>query len=120
MADTASVSVLIPAFNEAAVISDVVARVRAAGPWHEIIVIDDGSGDGTGEKACAAGATVIRHPYNKGNGAAVKSGLRRATGEFVMILDADGQHQPEDTRRIVEPLGRRASTLPFATMRSSR
>jgi glycosyltransferase involved in cell wall biosynthesis len=105
MADTASVSVLIPAFNEAAVIGDVVARVRAAGPWHEIVVIDDGSKDGTGERACAAGATVIRHPYNKGNGAAVKSGLRRATGEYVLILDADGQHQPEDTHRIIEPLG---------------
>jgi glycosyltransferase involved in cell wall biosynthesis len=105
MADTSSVSVLIPAYNEAAAIGDVVTRVRAAGPWHEIIVVDDGSRDGTGERACSAGASVVRHPYNKGNGAAVKSGIRRATGEYVLIIDADGQHQPEDTRRIVERLG---------------
>lgn len=105
MADTSSVSVLIPAYNEADAIGDVVTRVRAAGPWHEIIVVDDGSRDGTGERACSAGASVVRHPYNKGNGAAVKSGIRRATGEYVLIIDADGQHQPEDTQRIVERLG---------------
>ncbi|HSL23017.1 MAG TPA: glycosyltransferase family 2 protein [Vicinamibacterales bacterium] len=105
MADVSSVSVLIPAYDEAAVIGDVVARVRAAGPWREVIVIDDGSTDGTSERACAAGATVIRHPYNKGNGAAVKSGIRRAMGEFILIVDADGQHQPEDARRLVELLG---------------
>jgi glycosyltransferase involved in cell wall biosynthesis len=105
MADPSSVSVLIPAYNEAPVIGDVVARVRAAAPWHEILVIDDGSSDGTADAAAAAGATVVRHAYNKGNGAAVKSGLRRATGEYVLILDADGQHRPEDTRRIIEPLG---------------
>ena len=105
MADPSTVSVLIPAYNEAAVIADVVARIRAAATWHEVIVVDDGSGDGTAERAASAGATVVRHPYNKGNGAAVKSGIRRATGEFVLILDADGQHRPEDAQRLVEPLG---------------
>ena len=53
----------------------------------------------------AAGATVVRHPYNKGNGAAVKSGIRRATGEYVLIVDGDGQHSPEDARRLVARLG---------------
>ena len=71
---------------------DVVARSRAAAPWHEIIVVDDGSTDDDRRAAAAAGATVVRHPYNKGNGAAVKSGIRRATGEFVLIIDGDGQH----------------------------
>lgn len=105
MADAATVSVLIPAYNEAPVIGDVVARVRAAAPWHEVIVVDDGSADGTAERALEAGATVARHPYNKGNGAAVKTGIRRASGEFILILDADGQHRAEDAARIIAPLG---------------
>lgn len=105
MADPSSVSVLIPAYNEAAVISDVVSRVLAAGPWHEVIVVDDGSSDGTAERAAAAGATVARHPYNKGNGAAVKTGIRRASGEFILVLDADGQHRAEDAFRVIAPLG---------------
>jgi glycosyltransferase involved in cell wall biosynthesis len=68
-------------------------------------VVDDGSGDDTGERARAAGATVLRHPYNKGNGAAVKTGLRHATGAHVLIVDGDGQHSPSDARRLVDRLG---------------
>ena len=105
MADPSAVSVVIPAYNEADVIGEVVAALAAAAAWHEVIVVDDGSRDGTGERARAAGATVVKHPYNKGNGAAVKSGIRRATGEFVLIIDGDGQHRPDDARRLVEPLG---------------
>jgi glycosyltransferase involved in cell wall biosynthesis len=105
MAETAAVSVVIPAFNEGAVIAEVVAALTAAGPWHEIIVVDDGSADDTGVHAAQAGAIVVRHPYNKGNGAAVKSGIRRASGEYVLIIDGDGQHSPEDARRLVARLG---------------
>ena len=105
MAAPSSVSVIIPAFNEASVISDVVAALASAGPWHEIIVVDDGSSDETSARACAAGAMVVKHPYNKGNGAAVKSGIRRASGEYVLIIDGDGQHRPEDARRLVARLG---------------
>jgi glycosyltransferase involved in cell wall biosynthesis len=105
LARTDAVSVIVPAYNEAAVITEVVSAIAAAGPWREIIVVDDGSQDATGARACAAGATVVRHPYNKGNGAAVKSGIRRATGEFVLILDGDGQHQADDAQRLVERLG---------------
>lgn len=105
MAETSSVSVIIPAFNEAAAIASVVGSVEALGPWHEIIVVDDGSADGTCGHARAAGAIVVRHPYNKGNGAAVKTGIRRATGEFVLILDGDGQHQAADAHRLVARLG---------------
>jgi len=105
LADLSSVSIVIPAFNESATIAEVVGVLRAAGPWREIIVVDDGSSDGTGDRAMTAGATVIRHPYNKGNGAAVKSGIRRASGEFVLIVDADGQHPPEDALRLVSRLG---------------
>ena len=105
MAVPAEVSVVIPAYNEGAVIAQVVAALAASGPWHEIIVVDDGSKDDTGRHASAAGAIVVRHPYNKGNGAAVKSGIRRATGEHVLILDGDGQHSPEDAQRLVARLG---------------
>lgn len=104
MAAPSSVSVVIPAFNEAGAIGAVVQRLVAEG-WHEVLVVDDGSHDETGPIAAAAGAHVIRHPYNKGNGAAVKSGIRAATGEFVLILDADGQHEPADAARLVESLG---------------
>jgi glycosyltransferase involved in cell wall biosynthesis len=105
VADPASISIVIPAYNEEAAVAALVASLRAAGPWCEIIVVDDGSRDGTAARACAAGATVVRHPYNKGNGAAVKTGIRKAGGEFVMILDGDGQHRPEDARRIAARLG---------------
>ncbi len=105
MADPSAVSVVIPAYNEADVIGEVVAALAAAAPWHEIIVVDDGSRDGTGARALAAGAEVVTHPYNKGNGAAVKSGIRRAAGEFVLIIDGDGQHRPDDARRVVSKLG---------------
>ena len=99
------VSVVIPAYNEAAAIAGVVSAIGAAGPWREIIVVDDGSADDTSARAGAAGAIVVRHPYNKGNGAAVKSGIRRSTGDYILILDGDGQHQAADARRLVARLG---------------
>ena len=79
--------------------------MASAAKWREIIVVDDGSSDETGARAKDAGACVVRHPYNKGNGAAVKSGIRRASGDFVLILDGDGQHRATDARRIVARLG---------------
>jgi glycosyltransferase involved in cell wall biosynthesis len=105
LADPSTTSIVIPAFDEEASIGTVVSRLRADARWHEIIVVDDGSSDATGTRAADAGADVVRHPYNKGNGAAVKTGIRRARGEFILILDGDGQHQPADARRIVEHLG---------------
>jgi glycosyltransferase involved in cell wall biosynthesis len=105
VADPATTSVIVPAFHEAEGIADVISALVIAGPWHEIIVVDDGSRDDTGGRARAAGATVLRHPYNKGNGAAVKTGLRHATGVHVLIVDGDGQHSPSDARRLVERLG---------------
>jgi len=105
MATPGSVSIVIPAMNEAQAIGDVIARLRTGASWREIIVVDDGSNDATAERAAAAGARVIRHPYNKGNGAAVKTGIRHAAGEYILIVDADGQHQPEDACRLVEHLG---------------
>jgi len=105
VADPSSVSIVIPAFNESESIAEVVGILRAAAAWREIIVVDDGSTDGTGNIAAAAGAIVVRHAYNLGNGAAVKNGIRRAAGEYVLIVDADGQHPPEDALRLAARLG---------------
>jgi glycosyltransferase involved in cell wall biosynthesis len=105
VADPSSVSIVVPAFNEEDAIGPLVERLRAAAPWHEILVVDDGSSDATAARASDAGATVVRQPYNKGNGAAVKAGIRRASGEFILIIDGDGQHRTSDATRIVTKLG---------------
>jgi glycosyltransferase involved in cell wall biosynthesis len=105
LADPSSVSIVIPAFNEGEAIAGVVRSLSDAGTWREIIVVDDGSSDDTSARAAAAGARVVRHPYNKGNGAAVKTGIRTAAGEFVMIVDGDGQHQGADALRLAARLG---------------
>jgi glycosyltransferase involved in cell wall biosynthesis len=105
VAEPQDVSVVIPAFNEESAIADVVTRVRAQQAWREVLVVDDGSQDETAARAAAAGARVVRHPYNKGNGAAVKTGIREAQGAVVLLLDADGQHDPEDMARLVKEVG---------------
>ena len=105
MAEPSSTTVVIPAFNEAGSIAAVVEGVRHVGPWHEILVVDDGSTDATADLARAAGARVVSQPYNKGLGAAIKRGIRSAAGAHVLIMDGDGQHRPEDARRLVARLG---------------
>ena len=105
MAEPSSTTVVIPAFNEAGSIAAVVEGVRSVGPWHEILVIDDGSTDATADLARAAGARVVSQPYNKGLGAAIKRGIRSAAGAHLLIMDGDGQHRPEDARRLVARLG---------------
>ena len=105
MAEPAQTTVVIPAFNEQEAIADVVGRVRGRGAWREVLVVDDGSTDLPAERAAQAGARVVRHPYNKGNGAAVKTGIREAKGDVVLLMDADGQHDPEDMARLVAGVG---------------
>ncbi|MEE3138537.1 MAG: glycosyltransferase family 2 protein [Acidobacteriota bacterium] len=105
MAEPTTTSVIIPAFNEAATIGKVVTALKNVATWREIIVVDDGSTDGTSAHARDAGATVITHPYNKGNGAAVKTGLRNAVGDYILITDGDGQHAAVDGLRLVRLLG---------------
>jgi len=87
-----SLSIVIPAKNEAGAIGTAVAGAKEACPEAEIIVVDDGSEDDTAAVAKAAGAIVVRHPESLGNGAAVKAGARAATGDIIAFMDGDGQH----------------------------
>lgn len=98
-------AVIIPAFRESGTVGKVVRgicrqldilKAEAISQVGEVIVVDDGSDDDTAAVAADAGAKVLRHPYNKGYGAALKTGIRAARGKTVVFFDADGQHRPED------------------------
>ncbi len=96
------VSVVIPAYNEAAALGRVLDGIAALPLETEIVVVNDGSTDETSDVARARpGVRVIDHPYNIGNGAAVKTGIRAARGELIVLMDGDGQHRPEDIPRLV-------------------
>ena len=102
MSRSCAVSIIIPVFNEAESLPDLLDKIRALEIAHaEILVIDDGSDDGSAEIAFNAGANVVHHPYNIGNGAAVKSGIRAAQGRTLVLMDGDGQHRPEDIPRLL-------------------
>ncbi len=98
------VSVIIPAYNEAETIRDVVIKVKEIDPEFEIIVVNDGSTDNTAEVAAESGAIVFSHPYNIGNGAAIKNGIRIASGDILVLMDGDGQHRPEDIFELIKYL----------------
>jgi glycosyltransferase involved in cell wall biosynthesis len=97
-----SVSVVIPAKNEAGAIEGVIRSVRQQLPAAEILVIDDGSTDETAASAESAGARVVRHRYSMGNGAAIKTGARSTRGDVIVFMDADGQHNPADIPLLLE------------------
>jgi len=98
------VVVVIPMFNEARVINEVVASVRAMFP--RTVCVDDGSWDNSAELASAAGAIVVRHPINLGQGASIQTGIEFALSQpdvqYVVTFDADGQHQVADAARMVD------------------
>jgi glycosyltransferase involved in cell wall biosynthesis len=96
------VSIIIPAYNEAGIIENIVSDIKALYPAYEIIVINDGSTDNTAAEAQRAGAKVFSHPYNIGNGAAIKSGIRVATGDILVFMDGDGQHKPENIAELLK------------------
>lgn len=98
------ISIVLPAKNEALAIGATVAGIRQHWPHAEVIVVNDGSTDSTATVAEAAGARVVHHPYSKGNGAAIKTGARAASGEIIVFMDADGQHDPADITRLLEVL----------------
>lgn len=101
--DEILLSIIIPAYNESQAIATTIKKILALPlPKFELIVVDDGSSDGTAQVASAAGARVISHPYNIGNGAAVKTGIRSAHGRVLCFLDGDGQHNPDDIPRLLQ------------------
>jgi glycosyltransferase involved in cell wall biosynthesis len=103
MANPPEISIVIPVFNEAKSLGKVLGKIQALElPPTEIIVVDDGSTDGSADVAVSAGANVVRHPYNIGNGAAVKSGMRAAKGRLIVLMDGDGQHKPEDIPKLLD------------------
>ena len=99
-----SLSIVIPAKNEGGAIGAVVSKAREQYADAEIIVVDDGSSDDTAEVAAAAGATVVSHPESLGNGAAVKSGARAASGDVIAFMDGDGQHDAAELAPLLEQL----------------
>jgi glycosyltransferase involved in cell wall biosynthesis len=98
------ISIVIPAYNEEAAIGDIITRLKVLRGHYEIIVVDDGSRDRTAAIAREKGARVTSHPYNKGYGAAIKTGVRASTGDVIFLMDADRQHNPEDIPRLCEYL----------------
>ena len=104
MAEARETTVVIPAFNEAEGVEATIDGLMSQG-FAEIVVVDDGSTDETARRAEARGARVVRHPYNKGNGAAVKTGIREARFKVILLMDADTQHNPAEAMKLVEPIG---------------
>ena len=96
------ISVVIPVYNEAQTIGETIQRIHECVPDAEVLVVDDGSTDNSAQVAREAGAYVWSHPYNIGNGAAVKTGIRLASGHKIVLMDGDGQHDPADIPRLVE------------------
>ena len=97
-------SIVIPAKDEEQGLAKTLPRLRELHPDAEIIVVDDGSLDSTVAVCDANKVTVVSHPYSKGNGAAIKSGARAASGEYIVFMDGDGQHDPDDVARLLYSL----------------
>lgn len=98
------ISIVLPAKDEAAALALLLPALKTHQPGAEIIVVDDGSEDDTAAACRAQQVVVVSHPYSKGNGAAIKSGAKAATGDILVFMDADGQHRPEEIDNLLKPL----------------
>ena len=108
------VSFLVPAYNEAATIGEVLDRVAELDLEAQVIVVDDGSSDGTAEIAEARGATVIRQP-NRGKGAALRAAIPHVEGDIAVVQDADMEYDPADVPALIEPIVRGAADVVFGS-----
>jgi glycosyltransferase involved in cell wall biosynthesis len=100
----ATLSIILPAKNEAPGLERLLPELRERFPAAEIVVVNDGSTDNTVEVCTSNDVTLVTHKYSRGNGAAVKAGARAASGEIFLFMDADGQHKPEDISRLLEAI----------------
>ena len=99
-----TISIVLPALNEEKGLERLLPELRKLYPTYEILVIDDGSTDSTKSICINNKVKVFSHPYPMGNGAAIKSGARHATGDIIVFMDADGQHNPNDIKLLIEKL----------------
>jgi len=99
---SSNVTIVLPAYNEEQSIGKTIREIKELYPDIEILVIDDGSSDSTAREAVSAGAHVMKHPHNIGNGAAIKTGLRYASRDWIIMMDADGQHRPADIEKLLQ------------------
>jgi glycosyltransferase involved in cell wall biosynthesis len=102
MTNKPDVTIIIPAYNEEEGITNVITQLKELSENHEILVVDDGSTYHTYKLASDTGVKVIRHPYNKGYGAALKTGIRNAEADIVLFMDADGQHKSSDIKILIQ------------------
>lgn len=120
LADHQKLSIILPAKNEEVGLRILLPKLRSNFPISQILVINDGSTDDTVNVCQTAEVEVISHPYSKGNGAAIKSGIRAASGSILVLMDADGQHQPEDIMRFLAKLDEGYDMVVGARSRNSQ
>ncbi|TWT95473.1 glycosyltransferase family 2 protein [Neorhodopirellula pilleata] len=112
-------TVIVPVYNECGTVADVLKRLRMTGLPLQIIVIDDGSHDGSSEilrsLADADDVTLLRHDHNRGKGAAIRTGIEAATGDVIVIQDADSEYDPADLRTLLQPLIEKSADVVYGT-----